>query len=1011
VLSPFLGGWYYGGILSGIAQAGPQLGANILAIQTFDAGAEQVEIVDPPVVRYPTAWEHVSGFVVILRAASPAYLRTVQQAGKPVVIVGDESTGLDCPVILPDNHTGVRHAVAHLIAHGHRRIAFAGYLGATDIEERLQAYHEELQAHGIEPDPALLFESSDNHLAGGDLAGRRMIDAGIPSTAVVAGTDANAAGIMRTLLAHGLVLPHDQAIVGFDDQRVAAYADPPLTTVRQPVEMLGRAAATEVLRLVRGGHDEVRRHHVPTTLVVRESCGCVHGRWPDAAGAAELPSRPELVDRLAAAVSPVPGELPAGSVEKDVELIADAIDTDAASPAPSQMQSAALRQLATTSGRPEVLMDMVNAVWDYGHAALGEAVAEADINSLRRASAAIGSMMLTMMQTHGRAQYSDNVYLQKTLSQQYAVSTQLLRGHREDPRRLAWLARTQARAGCLGLWTRVLRANPRDALLDIVGTFRRDGRPPDIESPIRVGAFPPAYLLDLASEQPDGVVFVIPVKVDTSDWGLLAIVDAAEREVETAREPVNHWAALLSHTLDYDTMVQDLRLGKEQLRSAALYDSLTGLPNRALFLDRLRDAILRSQRSPDRRFAVLFLDLDDFKVVNDSLGHAAGDRLLVQVAGRISENLRATDMAARFGGDEFLMLLDGVDDTQTATEVAQRVQASLARPFHVQDQDVVVTASIGVTFSGNRHADAEDLVRDADVAMYSAKSQMKGSHAVFDMAMRAKAVKRLQVETDLRRAVERHEIETYVQPIIHMPTGRIHAFEALARWRHPTRGLIDPPEFLPIAEETGLIVQIGQQILADSCRRLAAWRSATGHDLHISVNVSHRQLWTGTLIDILADCLRESGLDGHCLALELTESVVMRNVAQARAILTEISALGCELYIDDFGTGYSSLEALHQLPIDALKIDRSFVSRLGSDAKSGDLVDSIILMGHKLGLRLIAEGVETQQQRDHLVRHDCAYGQGHLFAEALPADKAEALLLADQIAASRPARVSRPGRE
>ncbi|NUR27892.1 MAG: EAL domain-containing protein, partial [Catenulispora sp.] len=634
---------------------------------------------------------------------------------------------------------------------------------------------------------------------------------------------------------------------------------------------------------------------------------------------------------------------------------------------------ATLQELADAANRPEVFMDLVNTVWECGKPSSAAADGSSAIS--------IESIMRDMMQTHGRAQFRDNVYLQRTLSRQYEVSTQLLRGHREDPRRLAWLARTPARAGSLGLWT-------PDGRVELAGAYSRAGKSASEPELTTAAAFPPAGLLAEASEHPENVVFVVPVKVDTSDWGLLAVADQAEQEVETGREPINQWAALLSHTLDYDELVRDLRTGKERLRTAALYDDLTGLPNRAFFLDLVRSALAGDVRPTGGRLAVLFLDLDGFKVINDSLGHPAGDDLLVQVAERIAGNLRETDAAARFGGDEFLIMLAGVDRVQQATDVARRIQADFCRPFHVAGHDIVITASIGVALAADGRDTAEDLVRDADVAMYAAKSTMKGSHAIFDSSMRAKAVKRLRVETELRRAIERGEIETYVQPIVHMPTGAVTAFEALARWRHPDRGLIDPADFLPVAEETGLITEIGHQILADSCRRVAYWRASTGRDLHMTVNVSHRQLWNRTLVGILTDCLREARLDGRCLALELTESVVMRDVAQARTILTEIHDLGCEVYIDDFGTGYSSLEALHRLPIDALKIDRSFVSRLTSDTKSADLVGSMVLMGHKLGLRIIAEGVETAEQRDRLLALGCIYGQGFLYAVPFPADQA-----------------------
>jgi diguanylate cyclase (GGDEF)-like protein len=459
-----------------------------------------------------------------------------------------------------------------------------------------------------------------------------------------------------------------------------------------------------------------------------------------------------------------------------------------------------------------------------------------------------------------------------------------------------------------------------------------------------------------------------------------------ETRVGTGREPMNHWAALLTVALDHQQVLAELRRKEERLRVAALYDHLTGLPNRILFLDRLRQAMRRRERD----FAVLFVDLDGFKVVNDSLGHAAGDRLLIQVANRIAASLRESDTAARFGGDEFLILLDG----DTAPEqVAERLHAALAPPFRLHGQDVVVTASIGITIGGARYADAEDLVRDADIAMYWSKSHRKGSHAMFDVAMHARAVTRLQVETELRQAIERGELEVHYQPIVQLASGRTRAFEALIRWRHPTRGLVRPDDFLPVAEETGLAIPIGRWVVDESCRQLAAWQRTPGReDLRISVNVSNRQFWQGGLIEDIEESLRRSRLHPRSLAFEITEGVIMNNVALARKMLQDLHDLGCELHIDDFGTGYSSLEALHRLPIDALKIDRSFVARLGIDAKSSALVHTIVLMGGSLGLQLIAESVETEAQRDHLLRLGCAYGQGHLFSAPVPASQAEPLI-------------------
>jgi predicted signal transduction protein with EAL and GGDEF domain len=367
--------------------------------------------------------------------------------------------------------------------------------------------------------------------------------------------------------------------------------------------------------------------------------------------------------------------------------------------------------------------------------------------------------------------------------------------------------------------------------------------------------------------------------------------------------------------------------------------------------------------------------------------------MLVEVASRITASLRESDTAARFGGDEFLILLDGADDLYTPTQVAERLHDALAPPFRLQGQEVVITASIGITLSSIRYAEAEDLVRDADIAMYWSKSHRKGSHTLFDVSMHNKAVARLQIETELRHAIERGELEVYYQSIVHLATGTTRGFETLIRWRHPVRGLVLPDDFLPVAEETGLIIPIGRWIIEESCRQLAAWQRTLGRDdLRLSINVSNRQFWQGGLVEDVEKALRRAGLNPRGLAFEITEGVIMNNVVLARKMLEDLHDIGCELHIDDFGTGYSSLEALHRLPIDALKIDRSFVARLGVDTKSNTLVQTIVRMGGNLGRQLIAESVETEAQRDQLLRLGCEYGQGHLFSQPVPAAQAEHLI-------------------
>jgi diguanylate cyclase (GGDEF)-like protein len=504
--------------------------------------------------------------------------------------------------------------------------------------------------------------------------------------------------------------------------------------------------------------------------------------------------------------------------------------------------------------------------------------------------------------------------------------------------------------------------------------------------------FPPADLVDKADVRQDLMVFIASVKVGTSDWGMLAVAGPIEAWVSTGRETMNQWAALLTIALDHEAVLHSLREQEERMRHAALYDQLTGLANRTLFTERLSQAIGRYRRTA-YPFAVLLLDLDGFKLVNDSLGHLAGDLLLVEVANRIRTTLREVDVAARLGGDEFAILLEGVTDSTMVGLVADRLNAAIRAAVVLDDQSVVVGASIGIAHSKSDYHSAAEVIRDADIAMYWAKSAGKGTHAVFDVAMHERALGRLRIEADLRHARERDELELHYQPIVDLAGGRPVAFEALLRWRHPSLGLIMPEGFIPVAEECGLMPAIGAWSFGEACRQLVAWPDRPdGPPLSLSVNVSNREFWSGNLARVISDCLDNHKVSPGRIAIEITEGVIMHDVKLAQKHIDELCELGIELHVDDFGTGHSSLELLHQLPIDVLKIDRSFIARIATDSRSRELVRTIIIMGANLGLRLIAEGVETVEERDLLRELGCGYGQGHWFSPAVPGAEAAALL-------------------
>jgi diguanylate cyclase (GGDEF)-like protein/PAS domain S-box-containing protein len=438
--------------------------------------------------------------------------------------------------------------------------------------------------------------------------------------------------------------------------------------------------------------------------------------------------------------------------------------------------------------------------------------------------------------------------------------------------------------------------------------------------------------------------------------------------------------------------IADRKAAEERLLHDAFHDALTGLPNRALMMDHLKLAIARNKRKSDLTFAVLFLDLDRFKVVNDSFGHMIGDQLLVGIARRLEGCVRPGDTVARVGGDEFTILLEDVTDVREAVTVAERIQNELKMPFHLSGRDVFTTVSVGIAPGSTSYNLPDEILRDADTAMYRSKSLGKARHEMFDEEMQAQSVNLLQMENDLRRAFERNEFFINYQPIVALDDFRLCGFEALVRWQHPDRGLISPVQFIHIAEESGQILQIGEWVLREACHQLQRWQEKFPSDkpLYMTVNLSAKQFAQPDLVDRVRDILTETTIDPAFLKLEITESVVMDDFETAAAMLSQLRALGVRLSIDDFGTGYSSLTYLHQFPIDTLKIDRSFVTRI--DKENVEIVRTILMLAENLGMDAVAEGVETQEQMTLLRNLSCQSGQGYFFSKPLGVTEAETMI-------------------
>ncbi|MGH9502234.1 MAG: putative bifunctional diguanylate cyclase/phosphodiesterase [Terriglobales bacterium] len=474
--------------------------------------------------------------------------------------------------------------------------------------------------------------------------------------------------------------------------------------------------------------------------------------------------------------------------------------------------------------------------------------------------------------------------------------------------------------------------------------------------------------------------------------------DGSWRILESTASAVRDAKGKIEKLVIVNRDISERKSAEEKLAHNAFHDGLTNLPNRALFLDRLQRALVLSKRHTGYKFAILFIDVDEFKVFNDSLGHKVGDEVLVQIGHRLTISLREVDTIARpvlgpakddtlarLGGDEYTILLEDIRNPSDAIRVAERLQSRLAVPFTVQGYEIVVNASVGIALSTPACAHAEDLLRDANIAMYRAKRAGKARCEVFDTAMHEGAVRRLELETEIRKGLEAGEFRTYYQPIISLQTGRITGFEALTRWQRGER-VLPPIEFIAVAEETGLIIAMNRVLLREACEQLRSWHAQFPAEprLSMSINITSKEFAHPNLANGIAETLKQTGLDPNDLQLEITETIAMGDPEKAAAVLTELKNLGVRLSVDDFGTGYSSLSRLQQFPVDSVKIDRAFISHMDSDAESHKIVQVIIMLAQTLGLVTVAEGTETEEQVNQLKALDCGFAQGYYFSK--PAD-------------------------
>jgi diguanylate cyclase (GGDEF)-like protein/PAS domain S-box-containing protein len=1003
VLSPVTGGFYYGKIVAGIARELAAVGGNVVLIQTLAAGLGSDEVVSAPDFTVPIAWDHLDGVISIASATHRNYLDRLKAAGKAIVLASDEIAGLEVPSATPDNSAGVKEAVAHLIAHGHNRIGFAANLIQPDMRERHQAYREAMLQADLDPHKKWFFDAFDNGELGGRDVAHQLVAAGMPITALVLATDRNAIGCMAQLADLGVAVPDQLAIVGFDGMEAGAHTVPTLSTVCQPFDEIGASAARLVVARLRGEDVEPRSYRSPSLFIPRGSCGCGDEDWTRAEDGGLQYWRDEARDRYAH------NTIRETSMREQYEISMQLLDHEQADPRHLQWlagtgakagclalwegdNAMGRLRIVGTHDRDDLLPNLVGTSCFVEQFPPASFIALADpqanevtiVVPVKARGHDFGLLAVAgevdALSTNGR----------ETHNQWAALLTAAL-----EQQKLLEVVRTSEER--YTLWERATD----DGLWDwdlTTDTVHYSGRCMELLGhPYHASGGGPSVWFDAV--HPEDLDEVREL-LRTAVTGRLAPVEFEHRvrsidgtyRCHSCRAlpvgPIDGPAVRIVGSIHDSEPRKQL---EEQLRQGALYDVVTGLPNRKLFLERLSFAITDARAPSALRYAVVFLDLDGFKLVNDSMGHLAGDRLLSQIGNRLRNGLRPADLAARFGGDEFAVLLHNIEPS-AIRPIVERMQASLASPIEIDGNRVTVTSSVGIATSEGAYTSAEDVLRDADIAMYHAKAHNRSSLALFDVAMRAGAIARMRLQSEIRQAVDRQEFEIHYQPIVGLDAQPTDRFEALVRWRHPQRGLVKPLDFLPDMEEIGLIGALGRWIIEDVCRQIAQWQTFYDGTVNVSINVSHREFSDPMLLPHIQDCIRRHKLVAANLTLEITEGVIRRKPEAAFVVIEALHAAGIGVQIGGIGTGMSSLQALHLFPIQALKIDRAFIRDLGCDPRTAKLVQILLDLGETMGFDVVAEGVETAAQLQLLRDMGCRTAQGFLFTEPVSAAAAARLL-------------------
>ncbi|WP_276353050.1 EAL domain-containing protein [Cohnella caldifontis] len=1001
LLIPYLDGEYYGTIFTILHSEANKRGAALIAILA-NAGVE-----NPTSFHYHVGAESADGWLIMMNPQSvlPAnlgFLRTIASTGKPIVTIGYREQAIASHSIVIDNRQATKEAVLHLIReHGHRRIAFVGSMEHVDLVERFEGYKEALFESGIIYDETLYYRTSDSIRLGGTAAAKSMLAKGIDFTAVFASTDLNAIGMIETLQQAGYRIPEDIAVVGFDDLPSAEAFHPPLTTVRQSFSSFAEAGFELLYQQIMGKKPRESVTYLPTEFIVRASCGCPY----------RTQGQPitEIHNKLAKA-------------QTNIDLIVQ------------RHYQLASNWVAATRKDKFHLSNMFREVSKWGCLALWDpSEKEHKHLIIKQAFSNDGDPVPPIGYRIPMERFPPAEWIPKMEDHEY-VRIQAIRTDKEDLGFVMIVAPIDKLVLISGAdinrisFLITVAALERDRLfhqvqsiaeqLEIVSRTTNDGiwdwdlaagrihwniRSHDMLNSIgeTLTGEPEAFFRLIHPEDYDAVMDKFRDHLENGaslklEFRIRGRHEGQQLWVFAAGDSIRDENGRSVRIIGSLTNITEKKLAEKQITHLAFHDVLTGLPNRKLFQDRFHLCKEQANRY-GYKLGVLLIDLDRFKVINDTMGHQAGDELLKQVADMLDGVVRSSDSVARggserstvarFGGDEFIVLLTHIHHAADLQRIGDRIIRKFKEPFLIQGIEMFTTASMGISMYPDDADQLDALIRSADIAMYKAKENGKNRSELYNSHTHSLTIERFSMENQLRKGLERREFVLHYQPQVKLNEDKIYGVEALIRWNSSDRGWIYPTEFIPLAEETGWITEIGQWVLREACSQMKSWIDQGLPGMVMSVNISASQLHQKDFVDLVKTALAETRLPPGLLCLEITESTAIKNLEVSSDKLRELSEFGVRIAIDDFGTGYSSLSMLKHLPIQNVKIDRSFICDMVNDADDGAIVRAVIAMAHSLGLWVTAEGVETEDQIRILSEEKCNAIQGFIVSRPLPAEE------------------------